>query len=229
MELETIIQTVIMCWKPHAISSFSHMRGTWLVLFYSMWTISSFYRLYNVIFQLPYCYRACLVNPTNTQQLLSHCSWLLLPHGGISEYSACPKSSLNYKFNNRNNLGIYYLSKTLHDSSEKYYFQCESTVKENSTKLTQFFLHIGQGKKAFQFIRDGLFKQLASPPWFLLCFPCMNHTGDLNQGSKGSLALWMPSTSPPCREVDKQTVNDINALQSEIQCCLLQTPTPTPY
>lgn len=149
--------------------------------------------------------------------------------GEYLEYSACPKSSLNYKFNNWNNFGIYYLSKTLHDSSEKYYFQCESTVKENSTKLTQFFLHIGQGKKAFQFIRDGLFKQLASPPWSLLCFPCMNHTGDLNQGSKGSLALWMPSTSPPCREVDKQTVNDINALQCEIQCCLLQTPTPTPY
>lgn len=149
--------------------------------------------------------------------------------GEYKEYSACPKSCLNYRFNNQNNLGIYYLSKALHGSSEKYHFRCESTVKENSSNLTHFSLHIGQGENAFKFIRDGLFKQHASPPWSLLCFPCMNHTGNLNQGSKGSLALWMPSTAPPCWKVDKQTVNDVNALQCEIQCCLLQMPTPTPF
>lgn len=148
------------------------MREPWIVLFYSMRTFSSFHWLYNVIFQLPYSFRVCLVSSTNTQQLLSQCSRLLL-HGEYLEYSACPKSSLNYRFNNRNNLGIYYLSKTLHDSWEKYHSQCESTVKENSSNPTQFSLHTGQGEKAFKFIRDGLFKQLASPPWPLLCFPCI--------------------------------------------------------
>lgn len=81
--------------------------------------------------------------------------------GKYPEYPGFP-SSLNYRFSNLDNLGFYYLSKAVYDSTEKSHFCCEQ-LRRTISKLTLFSDIQARGKKAFKFTRNDLPEHLPVP------------------------------------------------------------------